>query len=280
MRAQKKSVLGMVLVSLVMAILRTVIISVNMEKNVADNDTYYLPDSLEFYVYAVFTVILTVLIIFASIMLCKKSRLQLSPEQGMVPAASLILAFALIGSALFYTIAFAFKSMEFTVFEFLVFLFCVFSAINFIFSGLRFNANKENPARLSTLALVPLALSVFRLVSDFIASSAAPLASSGVYHLVGLIAVLLFFLFEGKSYVLPVSAAAYTCFGYISIYFLLIYSFPNLVMHCFGVFAFDYAATFSVIDLGLVVYISARLAGMRRVKTKAEIAEEYSEIEE
>ncbi len=275
MRSQKIRVAAVVIISLVMAALRTFLVTCYMEKNAIGNDTYYLSDNLVITAFAAVSVLFTVGFIYLGFASGSKNTVHLERSHGAVPASALILAFALFGATLFYAIALIREYSPLRVFEFAVFITALFSAVKFLISGLNYNRKLKNENLHAAAALVPILFSALRILTDFINTSSAPNASSGAYHIVGLVAVLLYFLSEGKSYVIETSAVTFSSFGYISIFFLLIYSIPNLVLHCFGSFSFDTAAAFSVVDLGLAVYIAARLSS-----AKIEPKEQAKEPEE
>lgn len=261
---QKARVALVAIVSVLMAALRTFIIAYRMEKNEVDNETYYLPETNEVTAFAVVCAVLAVLFFVIAYMNCKKKNVDLRHSFGSVPAGSLVLAFSLVFAAYVYAASAFFGSeASYTVIGVLIFVFTLLSAVKFYFSGL-FYKSERNKTLQAFAAMAPIFLAVFRLLGDFIRKSAAPFASSGAYQLLGLIAVMLFFLFEGKSYVSTVSSAGYHFFGYTAILFLLVYSLPNLVLHCFGAFCFDYYTAYSVADLGTVVYIAARLSSAKQ----------------
>lgn len=269
MHSQKLRVVTVVAVSIIMAILRTVIVTLNLEKNAMDNDTYYLPEKAEITAFTVVSIVFVLALIFLGVAVGKKRLVQLERASGAVPAASLVLAFSLIGAALLYAVNFFGFEYEFVFFEFLLAVLTLLSAIKFLISGLNYNKKLKNVSSHAAATLIPILFCSVRILADFISSSAAPLASSGAYHIVGLVAVLLYFLCEGKSYIADTSATLFKSFGYLSIFFLLVYSLPNLFLHCFGTFCFDFSTAFSVVDFGLVVYIAARLSSARITK-KAE----------
>ncbi len=273
MRLQKLHVIAVVAVSCLMAALRTVIVTSCMEKNAVDTNTYYLPDSLEVILFAVVSAISVFTFFCSALALGKKRVAKLDRSFGSVQAGSLILAFSLVGAALIYGLTFfGSDTLQIDFFGKMVFVFTILSAVRFLYCGLRYNTKRSYNTIDAITALAPIMLSMFRLFGDFIRTGTAPLASSGAYHIIGLIIVMLFFLCEGKSYVSDISSITYIFFGYLSIYFLLVYSLPNLVLHCFGTFRFDYLAAYSVVDLGLVVYISARLASSKNKKKLANLA--------
>ena len=259
MRSQKLRVVAVIVISLIMAALRTVIVAFNMEKNLINNDTYYLPDNIEVTAFTAVSIMFLLVFLFSAVTLGRKKSLHLERAHGAMPAASLVLAFSLIGAVLLYAVSLFGGNIEFSVIKLILFLLAALSAVKFLVSGLCYNKKQSENVH-AFAALAPILFSAVRILSDFIDTSSAPLASSGAYHIVGLVAVLLYFFTEGKSYIYNTSAALFNSFGYTAIFFLLVYSVPNLVLHCFGSFSFDCEAAFSVVDLGLVVYIAARLS--------------------
>ena len=266
MRTKTKFVSLVAFVSFAMAVLRTVIIQYDMEKNGIENETYYLPDNAEVVVFTVAAVIFALLFVFCAVFFGRKHSVTLCRSYGAVPAGSLTLAFALIGAAAVYIATIVRNGSEsVTVIGILILVTTLLSAIKFIISGVRYDKTLKNTYH-ALAAIAPIMLCILRLLGDFIRSSAAPLASSGAYHILGLCAALVYFLTEGKSYVIKTSGSILYAFGYLSVFFLLVYSVPNLFMHCFGFFEFDYYAAYSVVDIGLVVYIITRLSSEKKKK--------------
>lgn len=262
MGSQKTRIASVVLISVVMAALRTVVIAMNMESNV--EDSYYLPESLEVTAFSVVTAIFMLLFISLAYSFSKKQTFKLERSFTAVPAGSLILAFSVIFAvATQINMIFKAETLAIPVLELIALAFAALSAVKFLWSGLCYNKKVKDSTH-AIAALVPIFFSVFRLLSDFVRSSAAPMASSGSYHLIGLVAVLLYFMAEGRSYVGEYSAVSYYAFGYIAIYFLLVYALPNILLHCF-VFCFDQIAAYSVVDVGLAIYIASRLSSAQLV---------------
>ncbi len=277
-RSKTKLVSLVALVSFAMAVIRTVIIQYDMEKNGIENETYYLPDNTEVIVFTVAAVVFAILFVLCAVFFGRKHSVTLCRSYGAAPAGSLTLAFALIGAAAVYIASIVRYGREsVTVIGILILVTTLLSAIKFIISGIRYDKTLKNNYH-ALAAIAPIALCMLRLLGDFIRSSAAPLASSGAYHIVGLSAALVYFLTEGKSYVIKTSGAIYYSFGYLSVFFLLIYSVPNLFMHCFGFFEFDYYAAYSVVDIGLAVYILTRLSSAKLDEACDEKCEEPENV--
>lgn len=255
----KKKQAGLVLgVGLILSAFRTALIAYTMEKNSVESDTYYLPDGhIWVTVFSVVSVVFALLIMLLALRSTK--RAVVLDHKGSAGPASLVLGFLLIGASIIYAVSSEAAKLAGGGMMKIVIALAVLSAAAFIILGFRSNSADTSKSFLAVLSVFPIVFSAFRLLSDFIQTSATPLASSGAYHILGLSAVLLYFLAEGKSYVSDSSAKIYFLFGYLSVFFLLVYAVPNLILHCFGVFMFDYGAAFSAVDIGIAVYVSTRM---------------------
>lgn len=251
LRKQAGLVLG---ASLILSALRTIIVAYTLEKNDFESNIYYLPDgNIAVGIFTAVAVLFSVFAIFLSLQTGNKSVV-LDHKGGTAPA-SLVLAFLLIGASIVYV---ASKKNGGAMMG-LVVLFAMLSAIAFLVLGFRSNSPDTPKNVLALLTMLPIAFSAVRLLNDFLSSSATPLASSGAYHILGLSAVLIYFLCEGKSHVGMSNSRTYFAFGYISVFLLLVYAVPNLLLSCFGILKFDCGAGFSAVDIGIAIYISTRM---------------------
>lgn len=261
--------------SLLMALLRTLIVHLRMEKNEVDNETYYLPDKPDVVLFAIVCLVLLAVFAFLSIAIGKRKKISLVKTNTLVPAGSIIFAFSLLFAAFVYARDVFFSEITVhTTIGLLVFVFTVLSAVKFFMSGFSEKAKYSETVR-AVAAMAPILLMVFRLLGDFIRRSAVPFSSSGAYLLLSVISLMLFFLIEGKSYVSVASAAGYYFFGFSSIFLLLVHAFPNLILHCFGVFPFNYYAAYSVVDIAAAVYVAFRLmsANQERIRRHSGLSE-------
>ncbi len=250
-------------IGLIMAAARTALITYNMEKNSVESDVYYLPDNAATVVFAIASVLFIALSVWFAYKLGKGKRVDVDQKSCSISTACIILTFVLIGAAVIYIFASAEEKISGGALQNIVVVLSFVSAAAFIVSAIRPPALEDKKGIFALLTFAPLLLSVFRLLCDFINTSATPLASSGAYHISSLAVVLLYFLCEGKSFLSEGSAAMYFLFGNLSVFLLLIYAVPNLIMHCFGVFSFDFSAAYSAVDVALAIYIAVRMSTAR-----------------
>ncbi len=283
MPARKQTVLFVAAVSFVMAILRTFIVSVNLEKNSDSADIYYLPDNFVVLFFSIASVVL-VLAFFVSAFKNRNHPIKFDDMQTASSIGSLLAAFLTFGTVIAYFFTYSDEKsapiftangapnrnvtniQDNTIIETLVVAFAVACALKFLISGLKNHKdNKLGDKAVAVLTLFPIFFSALRLLDDFIQTSAIPFASSNGYHMVSLVAVLLFFLVEGKSYVFDSKSLLPEFFGYTAIFTLLVFAIPDVVLHSFGTFAFDSNTAFALTDIGFAIYITLRLHSAKAV---------------
>lgn len=144
------------------------------------------------------------------------------------------------------------------VVSFLVKLFALLSAGVFLFSSASETLSKQKTLHL-LLTLPPIFFCSLRVLNTFINSSTLPLAESGGYRVLGMIAAMLFFLNEGKLLLGVKSTLAYQITGFSAAIFCAAYDLPLLIA---GVRDGGYRpeAAYSLLTVGLVAYILTRIA--------------------
>ncbi len=262
MTVTKEIALSAVLTSLVMAVLRSFVVARYMEKNVFSNDTYYLADTLLVRAFTVAAIVVVILFAVVPVVFTRKKG-SLLLERGSAPIGSLVASFSLFGaSMLMVAMAFSGKG-AFDASSVLMLALMIGTAVKFFVLGMQSSFTRKCGAVDAMATLFPIVFSGVRLVEVFLSTNASPLASSGAYHILGLASAMLFFLYEGKSCIRRTSGTAFTVFACCATFFLFVFSVPNILLHCFGTFDFDMYAAFSVVDLGLGIYIIARLASAK-----------------
>ncbi len=286
MAARKRNLYITLGVSVVMAVLRSLLVSANLEKNSEMSDLYYLPENFAVVAFAVVSFALVALFLVVAIIFGRKSHICFDDSASSPSVGSLDAAFALLAAVAVYFCTFGIgkkppigangmpprgpmNEKEISVLEIFVIAFAVGSALKFLLIGIKgYRTEQLTPKSIAVFNLFPIFFSAFRLLNDFIASSSTPNASSGKYHIVSLVAVLLFFLTEGKSYVSKTKCMLADFYGYSAIFLLLVYALPNLMLSCFGIFEFDVDAAFSIVDIAFAVYIVTKLCASKEIDIK------------
>lgn len=136
--------------------------------------------------------------------------------------------------------------------------FGVLSAVYFLFASASATLSKRKALHL-LLTMAPIFFCALRILNTFINNSTLPLAASGGYRILGMIAAMLFFLNEGKLLMGVKTVSAYLVTGYAAVLFCAAYDLPLLIT---GVRegASGPDAVYSLLTLSLAVYIVTRVA--------------------
>lgn len=142
--------------------------------------------------------------------------------------------------------------------SFLAKLFGVTSAVSFVIASAAPALEKKKTLHLM-LSISPIVYCAMRVLNTFINSSTLPVAVTGGYRVIGLIAAMLFFLNEGKLLLGVKTSTAYQFTGYTAAIFCAAYDVPLLV---YGLRngGFDMSTAYTLLTIGLVAYILTRIA--------------------
>ena len=179
-----------------------------------------------------------------------------------VTFASAMSAFLLVSATVISVYYANFASVkqadESTVISFLMKAFALLTAAYFLLSSATDKLREKKTLHL-LLSMAPIFFCALRVLNTFINNSTLPLASSGGYRILGMIFAMLFFLNEGKLLLGMKNASAYQFTGFAAVIFCASYDLPLLITGIREGGSWR-NASFSLLTLGLVVYILARIA--------------------
>ena len=145
-------------------------------------------------------------------------------------------------------------------------LFCLLSALYFLLPALVPSLLSNSALRLFG-AFMPILYCAFRILSDFIATGTMPLANGGGYHILGMIATMLFVLSEGKFIAGGGKTVSYLACGQVAIVLNFAYNVPFIL-------TFETAALNELLQsalfLAFSLYIAVRLVSLAGAQTDAE----------
>lgn len=155
----------------------------------------------------------------------------------------------------------------------LVILFALLSAVYFLLLA-GYLPLTEKKALYLLLAMAPVLFTALRILHDFIETSTMPLANSGGYHILSMIATMLFFLREAKFLTGVGKTWVFLAVGQIAVLLLAVYNIPLLTSYLAG--SGEHTdALYSLMSLGVIGYMLTRLFSLR-----ARCADEVSPAEE
>lgn len=139
-------------------------------------------------------------------------------------------------------------------------LFSLLAAAYFLIAALAPSLLENKAARL-LWSMTPVLFCAFRILTDFIATGTMPLANGGGYHILGMIATMLFFLCSCKLIAERGKVFTYLACGMIAIVLNAAYSVPLIVSFFKGSASVE-DALYGVLFLALSLYIAERLVSL------------------
>ena len=242
------------------AVLRAVLVVNYIEKSSFESGAYSLPDNAPLRIFAVACALFCLAaFVFAFV----KSRKKLCvPEQSAAApaAAAFAVALAFIVQAAMFVVYCAENRIEPDAGNIIENSFALAASLLFFLPlGVRFIRGSKKPLPEFT-AFIPVLYCCARLLSDFIRINAAPMESSGAYHILSLAALLMLLTAESASRFRKIPPLRFIAFGFPAVVFLLVYALPNLALPAYGLLDFDLLTVTSVGDICLAFYCAARIA--------------------
>ncbi|MBO7737250.1 MAG: hypothetical protein J6S77_00940 [Clostridia bacterium] len=253
-------VFASLLASVCMAVARLYVIINNIEmQSLASSDgLYYLEGTNAPLVFAVFCIVLGALFFAGSLIFAGKLKNNPEKDSALTIFASALLGMMLLTQVIYYVYELVFEKKTINLWFGAVLVLSVVSALYFLSISSR-RAKARLTRVLPVLSVAPVLLTAVRLLNDFMERSLTVTASSYVYHLLGLVFLMLFWCCEGRTTVGCRRKKLYVFLGLITIMLLLVYCVPALYLSLFWPIKFTNVTIFCMADIVAVLYIACRL---------------------
>lgn len=255
-------ILSSLFASACMAVVRLFLVMDNIEmESLGTNGLYYLEGSNAPTVFAVFCAVLALLFLAGALIFAGKIKSFPQKDNPSVNFASALSGMMLLTVVIYFAYLFVLEKRAFTGWFIAVLLFSVVAAAYFLCISSR-RAYKRAPKLIAVLSVAPIFLTAVRLLNDFILHSLTVTASSYVYHLMGLVSLLMFLCCEGKSTVGYRRKKTYVFWGLTACMLLLVYCVPALYLSLFWPIKFTDETVFCIVDVVMAAYIACRLISL------------------
>ncbi|MBE6539706.1 MAG: hypothetical protein E7674_03095 [Ruminococcaceae bacterium] len=246
--------------SVCMAVGRLYVImnNIEMQSLTSTEGLYYLEGTNAPLVFALFCIGLGILFFAGAVFFAGKIKNNPEKDSVLTTFASALLGMMLLTLVIYYVYTFVFEKRVFNPWLLAVIILSVISAFYFLFISSR-RAKARMPRVIPVLSVAPILLTAVRLLNDFMERSLTVNASSYVYHLLGLVLLMLFWCCEGRTTVGYRRKRMYVFLGLITIMLLLVYCIPALYLSLFWPIKFTDVTVFCMADLVAVLYIACRL---------------------
>ncbi len=261
------SALAVALSSLLLSVMRVIVLKNNIEINETETAgqsvVYYIARNSETVVFLVFTCCFFVAFAALAFVLGKKANSFISFDSSPAVFASSLCGFMFLSTGLYYSYQYVTGNGELS--KFVISLAMVASSAMFLNMALQ----KEGKQRKSVLYLrfVVCGYAILRLILEFIEQNRRPTNSASAFHIISLIAFMLFIVYDSKTEFSQASMRPYLASGYSCILFMLIYAIPNLAITLLYK-QIDPYILFSAADISLAFYAFSRVFSVCRVCQK------------
>lgn len=259
------SALSVALASFLLAVIRIIVLKENIEPAGDAKGFYYILNNTETVVYLVFTCCFALAFTCVAFIIGKKANSFIPFDSSPVVFSSSLCGFMFLATGLYYSYQF-FTDHSVSGSRFAIALSMVFASAMFLDLALLKEGKKRKS--ITYLRFIVCGYSILRLVLDFIEQNRHPANSAVSFHILSLIAFMLFIVYEGKLEFSPGSMRAYLISGYLCVLFMLVYAIPNLVITLMDI-TIDPYILFSAVDISIAFFVLTRTFSVCYTKPKS-----------
>lgn len=248
-----------------MSILRVITIekSIEFPGFTGENSNYKLEDT----VYTKLFLILFVLggvVSFLIGLFAYEIKYSRSKRSNVFVFVSSLAGFCMVGCAGFFIYRSTLVDIQMTRVGYISIILMLITGAYFAMDAIGFVGETSRPI----FSMIAIGFGIARLMYEFIRLHDFQYYSSNEYHLISLIALLIFFCNDAKHVVYGKVGVIYKSIGLFASLSLLIYSLPEIYLSLFEPYYVDSNFIFCIVDVSLAFYVLAKLFSARRVLTE------------
>ena len=195
-----------------------------------------------------------------SFFLGKTASRKLEYDTAAVIFRSALSGFMMLSSGLYLLYRFFAARELFYAYDIIPVIFTLLaSAAFFLYSSKKVSAFSPVTAYFGLLPVIAVAA---RLIVDYVSQKDYPSTDINAYHILGLLALTLFLVNEGKFAIGKGSPFFYMLFGSVSVIFLFVYSVPYIVLAAFWLMPLNDMVMYSALDIIAALYILSRIMSL------------------
>lgn len=165
--------------------------------------------------------------------------------------------FMLLSSGLYYIYIFV-SERAFSAGFVVLAAMMVCSSVGFIYSAF-IAKGKVVPNASVWFKVVPIFMSIYWLMYEFIAQNRYQVNSSAAIHIIGLVVLMMFFAQDAINAAGKLNRKAYFISAALSVLFLFVDAVPNLLLSCFWMFKLDVFVILYAVELVLALYAFSKV---------------------
>lgn len=254
----KISSLAVLIVSLLVSIIRIGVVEKNIEIDNAGG--YFIAKNSETVGFVVFTACFALAFGALAFIIGKKANRFIDMETSPVVFSSALCGFMLMSTGLYYSYLYL-TADNMKTGKFIISIMMILASAMFLYLALAKNGIKKSV--IPFMRLIPALYAIVRLLVDFVEQNSHPENSAVAFHIISLLLLMLFMVYEGKTVFGATSMRIYLTTGYLCIFTMLLYAVPNLFITIKNP-AIDRYILFSAVDIVLALYVFTRTYSVTR----------------
>lgn len=254
----KISAMAVLIVSLLVSIIRIGVVDKNLELDNAGG--YFITKNSETIGFVIFSACFAVTFGVLAFIIGKKANKFIDMESSPVVFSSALCGFMLMATGFYYSYLYLTTS-DMQAGRFIISIMMILASVMFLYLALA--KNGVNKTIIPFMRLIPALYAIVRLLVDFVEQNSQPGNSAVAYHIISLIMLMLFMVYEGKTSFGVIAMRVYLTVGYLCIFTMLVYAVPNLVITIENP-SLDKYILFSAVDIVLALYVFSRTYSVAR----------------
>lgn len=261
--------LAMLFSAIVLAVARIIVLMDSVEINDAYTDSHYLINVNASTVS--FVVVFLLIALLASIYLCVKFKSSDTVFEALRPGSTVDLSvyppsvlfttalsgFMLLSSGVYYIYLYIFDNSISAAFLVLAIM-LVISSVGFIYSAF-IAKGKIITSKAVWFKIVPVFMSIYWLMYEFIGQKQYQVNSSSAIHILGLICLMMFFAHDAINASGKGTSKVYFVSALLSVLFMFVDALPNLLLSCFWMFKLDVSILLYAVEIVLSLYAFSKV---------------------
>lgn len=184
---------------------------------------------------------------------CEEQTQSFAPPPIVFTSA--LSGFMLLSTGMYFILLFCIKK-AFTAVDCIHGVLMVLSSLSFLCASLVKGAKTAELGR--TLRIFPVILIIFRLITDFIKQNNYPTTSSASFHILSLVFLMMFLVYDAKNAINKVNYRLFYAASLLSAFFMYICAVPNIALSGFWLLEMDEHILVSATDIVLASYAITR----------------------
>ena len=259
----KITALSVLLTAILLAVVRVAVLAKNVEISAESPETHYLIRvGTATVVFAIISAIVVAVIIAWCISmrshrisvfepLVPGTSVELSVYPSTLLFASALCGFMLLSSGIYFV-------YSVSLFVFILAVLMILASSGYLYSSFIAKGN-TTPSYSVWFKIAPVFMAIYWLMYEFVEQNKYAINSSAVYHIMGLVCLMLFLTYDASNVRGAVRTVRYFATALLSVFLLIIDALPHMILSCFWMLKLDMFVLLDAIAIVFALYAFSKI---------------------